>query len=100
MFLCMITNFNDNEQMMMSKKQTNFRIDTDAKQQAYNVLARIGLSPTEAVNMFMHYIAMYGELPFHPRIPNAETLAALKETDHPEKLKTYSLEEFKKSLEV
>lgn len=65
----------------MSKEQTNFRIDAAAKQKAYAVLHQIGLKPTEAVNMFMHHIALYGELPFKPGIPNAQTRAAMRESD-------------------
>jgi addiction module RelB/DinJ family antitoxin len=41
----------------------------------------MGLSPTEAVNMMMHYLAMYKELPFQPRIPNDQTLEAFQEVD-------------------
>jgi antitoxin component of RelBE/YafQ-DinJ toxin-antitoxin module len=31
--------------------------------------------------MFMHHIAMFGELPFHPRVPNKETLKTFQDTD-------------------
>ena len=36
--------------------------------------------------MLMHHIAMFGELPFQPRIPNAETLQTFKDTDAGENL--------------
>ncbi len=65
----------------MPKEQANYRIDADAKEQAYTVLKRIGINPTDAVNMLMHHIAMFGELPFKPRIPNAETLQTFEDTD-------------------
>lgn len=65
----------------MSKVQANYRIDAQTKEQAYAVLDRMGIKPTDAVNMFMHHIAMFGELPFHPRIPNAETLEAMQELE-------------------
>lgn len=63
----------------MSKEQANFRLDSDAKAKAYAVLQQIGINPTDAVNMFMHHIAMFGELPFKPRIPNTKTLEAMQE---------------------
>ena len=63
----------------MPKEQANFRLDSEAKAKAYAVLAQIGINPTDAVNMFIHHIAMFGELPFKPRIPNAQTLEALQE---------------------
>lgn len=66
----------------MPKVQANYRIDAHAKQQAYVVLSHIGIKPTDAVNMFMHHIAMFGELPFRPRIPNTETIEAMKELEN------------------
>jgi addiction module RelB/DinJ family antitoxin len=65
----------------MPKEQANYRVDADAKAQAYAVLDRIGIKPTDAVNMLMHHIAMFKELPFKPSIPNAETRATFEDTD-------------------
>ncbi len=65
----------------MQKEQANYRIDADAKRKAYTVLSRIGIKPTDAVNMLMHHIAMFGELPFKPSVPNAETVKTFKSTD-------------------
>ena len=66
----------------MLKEQANYRIDAHAKRQAYTVLKHIGIKPTDAVNMLMHHIAMFGELPFHPRVPNVETLEAMEELEN------------------
>lgn len=65
----------------MQKEQANYRIDADAKEQAYAVLGKIGIKPTDAVNMLMHHIAMFKELPFKPSIPNAETQQTFADTD-------------------
>ena len=65
----------------MTKVQANYRLDAKQKQEAEAVLHRIGLKPTDAVNMFMRHIAMYGELPFKPSVPNAETVKVFKDTD-------------------
>ncbi len=65
----------------MAKIQANYRIDSEQKKQAEAVLVKIGLRPTDAVNMFMHHIAMFGELPFKPSVPNVETLQVFQETD-------------------
>ena len=85
----------------MPKEQANYRIDTEAKQEAYAVLNQIGIKPTDAVNMLMHHIAMFKELPFKPRIPNVETLQTFKDTDAKENL-TYhdSVEDIFKNLGV
>lgn len=66
------------------KVQANYRIDVEAKERAYAVFRKMGIKPTEAVNMFMNHVANFGELPFQPRIPNKETLAALEEGANPE----------------
>lgn len=65
----------------MPKEQANYRIDTEAKDKAYAVLRQIGIKPTDAVNMLMHHIAMFGEFPFKLSIPNAETLHVFKDTE-------------------
>lgn len=82
----------------MSKKQANFRLDADIQKEAYAVLKRIGIKPTDAVNMFMAHIAMFKELPFRPSVPNAETLKAIEELENGGGT-TRTLEEFRKSLE-
>jgi DNA-damage-inducible protein J len=65
----------------MQKEQANFRLDAEAKTQAYQILDRMGIKPTDAVNMLMHHIALFGELPFQPRVPNHETIQTFQKTD-------------------
>ncbi len=65
----------------MAKEQANFRIDADIKEKAYEVLSQLGMRPTDAVNMFMHHIALFKELPFKPGLPNAETQDTFAKTD-------------------
>lgn len=65
----------------MRTEQANFRIDAEAKKTAYQVLSQIGIRPTDAVNMLMHHIALFKELPFKPSLPNAETLQTFSDTD-------------------
>jgi addiction module RelB/DinJ family antitoxin len=84
----------------MRKERANYRLDAEAKRRAYAVFKQMGIKPTDAVNMFIHHVAIYGELPFKPSVPNAETLAALEEGDHPEQMTTHTLEEFKRSLDL
>lgn len=84
----------------MDKEQANYRLDSEAKRRAYAVFKQMGIKPTDAVNMFIHHVAMYGELPFKPSVPNAETIEALEEGEHPERMHTSTLEEFKRSLDL
>jgi DNA-damage-inducible protein J len=59
----------------------NARIDPDLKARAEEVLAGVGVSASQAITMFYRQIVLRRGLPFDVSIPNAETVAALKEAD-------------------
>ena len=55
------------------------RIDEHIKEEAAAVLATMGLTVSDAFRMMMTRIAQEKALPFEPLVPNAETVAAMKE---------------------
>ena len=55
------------------------RIDGAIKEEAAAVLATIGLTVSDAVRLLLTKIAREHALPFDPLIPNATTIAAMKE---------------------
>ncbi len=55
------------------------RIDGHIKEEASAVLAAIGLTVSDAFRIMMTRIAKEKALPFEPLVPNAETIAAMKE---------------------
>ena len=55
------------------------RIDGQIKEEAAAVLASIGLTVSDAFRIMMTRIATEKALPFEPLVPNAETIAAIKE---------------------
>ena len=55
------------------------RIDKDIKEEATIVLASMGLTVSEAMRLMLTRVAKERKLPFEPLIPNAETIAAMKE---------------------
>jgi DNA-damage-inducible protein J len=59
------------------------RIDPQLKVDVEAIYSRYGMSLTEAINVFLYQSRNIGGLPFdlRPSIPNAETLAAMKEGD-------------------
>jgi DNA-damage-inducible protein J len=65
------------------------RMEPDLKSEAEQVLAQVGLTPTEAIRLFYRQVSLQGGLPFEVRIPNAETKAAIAEARSGKKLKTY-----------
>lgn len=66
----------------MAKTATiNMRVDPQVKSDAESIFASLGMSLTEAVNVFLHKSIMEGGLPFDVRQPhyNKETEAAMRE---------------------
>jgi len=65
------------------------RIEPDLKDEAEQVLAQVGLTPTEAIRLFYRQIFLHGGLPFEVRVPNAATRAAVADARSGKKLKTF-----------
>jgi DNA-damage-inducible protein J len=55
------------------------RIDEGIKAEASAVLGAMGLTVSDAFRMMMTRIAAEKALPFEPLVPNAETIAAMRE---------------------
>lgn len=55
------------------------RIEPELKAEAESILKSIGLSTSELITMTMRQVVMLRGLPFTARIPNNETIAAIKE---------------------
>ena len=67
----------------MAKTATiNMRVSPEVKSNAESVFASLGMTLTEAINIFLHKSVMVGGLPFDVRQPryNAETEAAIQES--------------------
>ncbi len=56
----------------------NARVTPTLKHDAERVLSTLGVSTTEAITMFLRQVVLNQGLPFPVRIPNAETVAAIK----------------------
>lgn len=64
----------------MAKTETvRARIEPELKREAEAVLKELGLSTTEAIRLFYRQVALRKGLPFDVKIPNAETLEAMRE---------------------
>ena len=59
----------------------NARIDPNLKTKAEKVLAGVGVSASQAITMFYRQVVLRRGLPFDVCIPNADTVAALKEAE-------------------
>ena len=61
----------------------NVRIDANIKRKAEDIFESMGLTPSAAINLFYVQVIRTKSIPFELRadIPNATTLAAMKEVD-------------------
>ena len=66
---------------MASNALIQTRIDESVKIEAARVLARSGLTVSDAVRLMLTRVVQEGSLPFEVARPNAETRAAMAEAD-------------------
>ncbi|MBI3379117.1 MAG: type II toxin-antitoxin system antitoxin, RelB/DinJ family [Nitrospirae bacterium CG_4_10_14_3_um_filter_44_29] len=65
------------------------------------IFQRLGISTSEAINLFLAQVKMRKGLPFDVRIPNKATLKAMKDADEGKNLTTYdSVDDFFKKMGV
>ncbi|HCR86172.1 MAG TPA: type II toxin-antitoxin system antitoxin, RelB/DinJ family [Alphaproteobacteria bacterium] len=71
----------------MSKTATlHARVEPDVKKMAEKILKAIGLSHSEAISLFYKQLILNKGVPFELKIPNKETVKAIKD----KKLNKYS----------
>ena len=63
----------------MANPLVQVRIDRQVKEEAATVLAAMGLTVSDAVRLLLTRVARDKALPFDPLVPNATTIAAMKE---------------------
>jgi|WetSurMetagenome_2_1015567.scaffolds.fasta_scaffold478891_1 DNA-damage-inducible protein J len=64
----------------------NARTEPDLKEEVEGILKKLGLSTTEAINIFFHQVKMRRGLPFPVEIPNEETLKTFRDSDKGKRL--------------
>jgi DNA-damage-inducible protein J len=75
------------------------RVEVDVKQNVESIFKSVGLTTSEAVNLFYHQVLLNKGLPFEVKVPNSATLQVFKDTDEGKNLNTYdSAEEMLSSL--
>ena len=86
------------EPIMAANQLIQARIDGAIKEEAAAVLAAMGLTVSDAVRMLLTRVAREHALPFDPLIPNATTIAAMKEARAGNLPRVNSIEELKTAL--
>ncbi|MDA8388709.1 MAG: type II toxin-antitoxin system RelB/DinJ family antitoxin [Nitrospiraceae bacterium] len=57
------------------------RVDPGLKTDAEKVLRELGISTTEAINLFLSQVRLRKGLPFDVKIPNKATLKAMRDAE-------------------
>ncbi len=65
------------------------RIEPKVKKEAERVLKELGLTASQAIDIYYRQIAVQRGLPFELKLPNPETIAAINEAKHPENLPAF-----------
>jgi len=68
--------------MEMKTKVVRARVGPTIKKRAEKVLAEIGISPSEAINVFYKRIAVEGAIPFSLKVPNVTSRRAIADTQN------------------
>ena len=75
---------------MAKTEMIRARVEPELKSQAEEVFSELGLSATEAITLFYTQVTLHRGLPFAVRIPNAETIEALRQARAGEGLTEYA----------
>jgi DNA-damage-inducible protein J len=74
----------------MSKTETvRARVEPALKRGAEAVLKKIGLTPSEAITLFLKQVKLTKGLPFPVRVPNKETQRAIKQAQARKNVETF-----------
>ena len=81
---------------MAKTEMIRARIEPELKREAEQLFLGLGLSATEAITLFYRQVTLHRGLPFSVRMPNVETIEALRQARDGDGLSEYtSLEELK-----
>ena len=81
---------------VQQKSKTNIYLDKNIKDQAKEIFNQYGLSLSQAVNIFLTQSVLNRGFPFDVKIPNANTLEAMRDVETENNYKDITLEDLKK----
>ena len=80
----------------MTKNETlHIRVNENVKANAENTLGMLGVSISEAVNMFLHQIPLVGGLPFDVKVPIAPESVIVRDKEDLYKKLNIGMEQIK-----
>jgi len=77
------------------------RVEPELKKEVQEILHGLGLSYTEAINMFLNQVKIYRGIPFDLKLPNKETLEAMNEVETMTNVSKYNnFDDFYKEMDI
>jgi len=77
----------------------NVRVAKKVKTKAEQVLSELGLTMSEAVNIYLRQIALRGGIPFDLKLPNRKTVRAMRDIQQKRNLESFpDVESMKQGL--
>ncbi len=73
----------------MRTANISIRTEPDTKKKAEIILKHLGLTTSEAINLFLRRVIIEKGLPFEVRIPSEETIQALLDSELNQNMTTY-----------
>ncbi len=71
------------------------RVEPELKADTEKILQSLGISTTEAINLFLSQVRLRKGLPFDVKIPNKATMKAMKDAEEGDELNSYdSVDDF------
>jgi len=81
---------------MIKRRQTSIKVDALAWDSAKEIFKEYNMSVTDAINIFLNKVRLEGGLPFEVKVPNDETLEAIKDVKSGKNYEDVALEELQK----
>ncbi len=80
------------------KVRTNVYLDAEIKAKAQEIFKQYGMGLSEALNIFLAQSVLEKGLPFEVKIPNEETLQAIKDARTNRNLESVSLQQLQEDM--
>ncbi len=77
----------------MKSAVVNARIEKELKSEVEAIFKQLGINTTQAITMFFEQIRLHRAIPFQIKLPNEETIEAMKDSLIGKNMETVSMEE-------
>jgi DNA-damage-inducible protein J len=81
---------------MEVRTTTSIKLNPVVKENTKAIFNELGLTMSDAINIFLKQVELQGGLPFEVKAPNKETLKAIKEARAGINVVEFNIEDFKR----